>query len=389
MAITFGILNELDVGSLTVGGNFIYCNGLRLQAGTVGNSTLMISDSGAFATQSSFLVASGALNSQVIASGSLLYQLLQSTGQQLTVFVNGVSGNLAVTGQTLFNYVNTESGIIVNQLTALNLSTSGALSGSLAATGQALYLDMTGFSGANNLLTALTGQGAWTAANNNAINLSGQLAGSSGTALANLGATGQALYLDMTGFSGANNTLTQSTGQQAWNAANNNGINLSGQLATTGQSLYKDITGLSGQAALAYETQTNFTIGTGQLGGTISSNATNLSGLLAASGAVLEAQILLLSGIITTDYVTTWTGRNFNITAPNFNYAWSGSGFAGNGTGILPAIAGSSGFVFYVKNKSFTLPLVISGNIDNSQNFTIYPLSNYGFWSDGQTYNIE
>ena len=381
--LTFSTINELDVGSLTVGGSFIYCNGLRLQAGTPANSTLMVSDSGAFAGQSSFTIASGVLNSQVIASGSLLYQLLASTGQQLTVFVNGVSGNVAVTGQTLFNYVNTESGIIVNQLISFVLGASGALSGYIAQTGQTLYLDITGLSGVFNT-TLSTFNGSWSGA---------------------VAATGQSVYADVTGlsglftttitnFSGFNNTLTQNTGQQAWNAANNNGINLSGQLqiatgsaygatANTGQALYRDITGLSGTHNLVIAN-------TGQQAWTAAnSNGINLSGMMAASGAIIDAQILFLSGLLTTDYTTYWTGRNFNIAVPNFDYTWSGLGFAGNGTGILPNLATSSGFVFHVKNKSLTLALVISGNIDNSQNFTMYPLSNYGFWSDGQTYNIE
>jgi hypothetical protein len=58
--------------------------------------------------------------------------------------------------------------------------------------------------------------------------------------------TGKILYPDITGASGARNTTILSTGSGAWNAANNNGLNLSGNLLSTGQNLYNDITGLSG-----------------------------------------------------------------------------------------------------------------------------------------------
>jgi hypothetical protein len=57
--------------------------------------------------------------------------------------------------------------------------------------------------------------------------------------------TGNILYNDITGLSGELGANLQNTGQQAWNAANNNGLNLSGNLNLTGSVLYNDITGLN------------------------------------------------------------------------------------------------------------------------------------------------
>jgi len=69
---------------------------------------------------------------------------------------------------------------------------------------------------------------------------------------ANLQLTGQVLYNDLVGLSGQFNTnfatVTNlaSTGQQAWNSANNNGINLSGNLTQTGLSLLTINNNISG-----------------------------------------------------------------------------------------------------------------------------------------------
>lgn len=117
------------------------------------------------------------------------------------------------------------------------------------------YGRLTGVSGAINTSISNSGSQAWNAANNNSINLSG-----------NLGLTGSNLYVLVTGLSGQANinyaTIVNlaSTGQQAWMAANNNGINLSGNLATTGSNLYILVTGLSGQANINYATNTNLAL---------------------------------------------------------------------------------------------------------------------------------
>lgn len=111
-----------------------------------------------------------------------------------------------------------------------------------------------------------TGQQSWLAADNNGKNLSGNLALSGSNiyslitnfsgglnanyaTVATLQTTGQTLYNLVTALSGQSNINyatalnLASTGQQAWLAANNNGINLSGNLTQTGIALIaRDVT---------------------------------------------------------------------------------------------------------------------------------------------------
>ncbi len=77
----------------------------------------------------------------------------------------------------------------------------------------------------------------------------------------------------------------------------------------------------------------------------------------------------------------------FNVVSGNFRYIWTG---AVNGTGILPSPIGTySGIEVYIKNKSSTANILISGNVDNQQNATMFPYNNFVLWSDGQTWNRE
>lgn len=76
---------------------------------------------------------------------------------------------------------------------------------------------------------------------------------------------------------------------------------------------------------------------------------------------------------------------NFNVVSGNFRYIWTGNA---TWTGIMPSPVGAySGIQIYIKNKSSSSNLIISGNIDNIQNDTITPLSNFVLWADGQTWN--
>lgn len=207
MSLTFGIPNEVDVGSiLTIAGVYIGVTGNRFQYGSGSNSTLMVSDSGAWCALTALTANSGVLAAQTAASGSMLYNYatsgfaasgqalftqltglggtlngtIQNTGQQLYVLYTGLGGNLVVTnanltatGQVFIN--------IVNAFAATNLITSGILASGIAATGATL-----------TALVAASGQQAWIAANTNSIAQSG-----------NLTASGAALYADITAFSGA------------------------------------------------------------------------------------------------------------------------------------------------------------------------------------------
>lgn len=236
---------------------------------------------------------------------------LGATGSVLDGRITTVATNLTLTGQTLGAKVDSVSGWAAS---AVNL----------AATGSSLYVALTGLSGQHNAdfatkaSLALTGQQAWAAATNNAINLSGNLTSTGVQLGARIAATGQSLYALLTGTSGqavidyATKGSLASTGQQAWSAANNNGINLSGaltqtgvqlaatfsvQIAATGQSLYTLVTGLSGQAVLDYATKVALASTGQQAWSAAQNNAVNISGNLAASGTVNAATYATIANL--------------------------------------------------------------------------------------------
>lgn len=235
-------------------------------------------------------------------------QLLTTTGNQL--FLNGLlvgSGNFdaqgvaAATGQVLLSYIAGLSGVFnASSVLTTSLTQTGAilsaqivaLSGVAALTGQNLYIDITGFSGAfNTAIAALT---------------------------ANLTASGVALDV-------LANSLTiglASTGNQAWNAANNNGINTSGALTASGQALYLDILGSSGAAMLAV-TNTGITI-TNQMAA-LSGFVTGMSGYLGthSSQGALMLNVMQFGAVgngTTNDYIALQAAINF--------YTNSGTGYS-------------------------------------------------------------
>lgn len=86
----------------------------------------------------------------------------------------------------------------------------------------------------------------------------------------------------------------------------------------------------------------------------------------------------------TIKYSTAIVSGVFSFASGYYRYTWSG---ASNGTGILPITLDYSGVEFFVKNKSDDYNVLISGNCDNSINFSLTPQSTQIFWSDGQTWN--
>lgn len=402
----------------------------------------------------SYLVAlSGALGATVGATGSTLYldltglsgafntieaaqnAALTSTGSTLYGYIVGASGqaninyatvvNLTATGATLYSDLVGLSG--VTNGVALSLAATGTtlyndilgLSGVLGVTGSTLYTDLLALSGTHNALIASTGQQAWLAAQNNALNLSGQLtvtgalltatkvtgssivnvlnltglggtlvftsgaftfiSGGAGAAvfdplgaaaatgqvlyadmigmsgqfntnltqtgvnllailaasyatILNVAATGSALYQDIVGLSGAYNLVIAATGQQAWTAAQNNAVNLSGNLTLTGQALYQDI-------------------------GVLSTQVTGLSGVMNASFAVFPKV----------------TG-SFTVSPPVYRYLWSGINGA-QWTGTMPIASTVSGQEYLIRNVSTGAILIISGTIDYQTNYTLYGTS--------------
>lgn len=243
---------------------------------------------------------SGGLESRIAQSGaaSIAYALLASgtleshiadSGQSGVIFVSGISGALQSQIDALPTFHNLEQ--TGQQAVQFAVGVGTSLSGNLFNTGSFLY----------NLLTGNSGQGVADYATKTQLYNSGVI-----------------LYNLIVGESGALLSTISDTGNQAWNAADNNGINLSGALTQTGINLYRLITGGSGQASNDYATKgilyqsgnALYTLLTGESGALISTigytgqqnytdltnNALNLSGNLAQTGAMILGQILLVSG---------------------------------------------------------------------------------------------
>lgn len=315
-----------------------------LQTLIVGVSGTQVKVSGSSTLSSANFSGAGSVTiiqsgSQVLVSGASFVtqaQLDSASGFGIARD-NAISGvldtRLALTGSGLYSLVTGMSGQSV---------TDYATKTNLALTGSSIYTTVVGLSGAFNTQIASTGNQAWSATNNNGTNLSGALA-NSGTALsnrdflisgilssglaitgsglyglitgasgqananfatiANLALTGSGLYTLVTGLSGQANTnyvtvaVLASTGSQTWNAANNNGINLSGNLTATGSTLYNLTTALSGQATSTYATIANLALTGSGLYRTITGMSGALVALIGASAAGV-ASINGASGVL-------------------------------------------------------------------------------------------
>jgi len=186
-------------------------------------------------------------------------------GQTGSVNIYGTGSNIFVTADNGRVYIS-GSGLATED--ALN-SLSGALSAQIGLTGSDLYNLITGLSGA----ISGGGVGDVTQAELNAT-------GAKITALSG--------YVD-TQISGLSGLLEQ-TGSQAWNAAQNNALNLSGAIQQSGSDLYALTTGASGYLSSLINSTS---------GGVTSLNG--LSGTLTLQGAgnvgvTANGQTLIVSG---------------------------------------------------------------------------------------------
>lgn len=266
---------------------------------------------------------SGAVTALITSTGSQLYGLitalsgqantnyataanLQSTGQALYADIVGLSGQGIAAYATILNL--TQTGILIEaQLTSLSgftVAASGALQAQIALASAGVTA-LNGLSGALSVvgtggLSVLTGIGRIFVSGDQSI--SGAL-------------TQTGLQIGL--VSGALTALVANTGSQAWNAANANGVNLSGNLTTTGTTLiardlatsgaldsrlantgvqlYGIIVGLSGQANTNYATVANLALTGSGLYALIS----GLTGNLALTGSNLQSQINTLTTNLT------------------------------------------------------------------------------------------
>jgi hypothetical protein len=144
---------------IRLSGVLVTNSGNRLQVGS--DNTLMVRDSGSFANLQYVSGVSGALATLIQGSVGGVSSV---NGQSGVLTIQG-AGNISVTTGLNTIIISGNTGAYANFATVTNL----------ALTGSNLFTSLTGLSGAFNTQIASTGQQAWTAANNNAINLSGNL----------------------------------------------------------------------------------------------------------------------------------------------------------------------------------------------------------------------
>lgn len=317
--------------------------GLQAQIIGAGGTQVKITGSNSLAIAN----FSGVGNAVVILSGNV-------------VLISGVAaggsfdplGAAANTGQLTFNLITGASGQAnINFATILNVTQTGVSLGlQIGSTGQALYLLVTGLSGVLNASLvpyatvtnlAATGQSLY-------LNLTG-LSGAFNTALgsyatvANLALTGQGLYLNLTGLSGAFNTSLTSYATIT-------------NLTITGQSLYLNLTGLSGQFNTNFATITNVT----QSGVTLGLQIGN-------TGQALYLNITGMSGAFNTTLLSYATAANLTLTgqqaliAANNNATNLSGNLTSTGQALYLSLTGLSGQLNI--NHATVTNLVLTGQI--------------------------
>lgn len=248
------------------------------------------------------------------SSGSIVYV----SGEVSQTKIDALSGysNTTFATKTTTDLISgnlTQTGV---QLALRDAALSGAFDTKITQTGVALYALASGVSG--NL--GLTGQALFSRDT--------AISGAIDTKIAN---TGQGAYTLVTGMSGqaatdyATKTSLASTGQQAWSVADSNGRNISGNLTLTGAALVSQISSLSGftisasgalqaQIAGANGTQVHISgsntltnadfTGIGSVLIYLSGSKVYVSGAALAAGGVTQSQLDSLSGYSDATFAT-------------------------------------------------------------------------------------
>jgi hypothetical protein len=446
-----GNINFSGLGGLIVStgaGNFIYFSG---GAGTTSNSD-GINLSGNLGTTGSVLYndilgLSGIVNTnsgvqnQISITGKLMSgipiwsgggNIVVYTGSGNNIYVSGLysdatnlSGNLQTTGQNLYSYISSLSGVHNTTPKVSGITVTGA---SLGLTGNI------NFSGIGTITVSTGTIGTWiyfSGGNNDAINISG-----------NLVSTGSVLYNDIIGLSGIVNTNSGvqnqisvtgklMSGIPIWSGGGNivvytgsgnniyisglyaDGVNLSGNLGSTGSTLFGYIGSLSGvhnktpkvsgisvtgsfglTGNIGISGVGGITVLTGSLGNNviyISGNNLALSGDLTTTGQQLVttgfyfSPTKFISGLATGASPVGFVGSfTFDWSSGSmFNYTLSGNtifAFTGDRDGQSISIAvrntGSSGFsgvwpanVRWPYNGGIVAPQQTSGNFTDIYTF--------------------
>lgn len=301
-----GILNLIGTGSV-----YVSTNGVDIIWVSGANATGSFATTLQLASLSGFTTGvSGYLAGQIAASAAGVSMLNGQSGALTLVGTGGIG--ITMQGQTI--YISGGAGS-VTQAQLDSLSGWAASAVSLGATGATLLADITGLSGAHNLLIAQTGQAAWVSANGAAATLSGLLTQSGVTLGAKVDAlsgydlatfyplgTNPSGYLTTLSGSVTTGQLAQvsgviqsgiaATGQAAWTSANGAASTLSGALTQSGIALLAHDLFISGLLATGIATT----------GSTLDSKINALSGFVGAESGALQSSINAtgLSGVLMT-----------------------------------------------------------------------------------------
>ncbi len=288
-----------------------------------------------------FKTASLVLSRQTVTcSGSLLYVNGLLVGSGIYAPLNA----LQETGSILYNLVTGASGqAAVDYATKVQLTQSGVI----------IEGQINSLSGWASNLIATTGQQAWTAADNNGINLSG-----------NLTATGATLQGRINSLSGFVN-------------------NVSGALQILITNSDADVSSINGQSgALTIAGTGGLTVSSGALGLILVSGDQSISGALTATGVTLGAKIDSLSGFVGNvsgglEARVTATGNAAVVHANGIGVNLSGN-LAQTGSNLYVTLTGTSGqgVIDYATKTALTstgqtlFNLIIGGDTNLSGNLT-------------------
>lgn len=379
--------NYATVTNLAATGSSLY----TLITGTSGQAVID------YATKVQLTNTGVTLGAAIVGLGTTLSGNLTLTGQSLYQLASGTSGNLSATGVTLLGFIVGGDTNLSGNLTttgqtlrALTLGGDTNLSGNLTTTGQTLYQLVSGTSGnlsqtGTTLLgvIASTGQQAWTAADANARNISGNLT-TTGAKLSAVQVTGSSVInaVNLTGLggtlviqSGAFVFISGAAGGAA-GVTSVDGLNgavtitgsgtvstfiVNGQLiisgAAAGGAGVSSVNGLQ-NAINIVATGLNSLTTNGQ--NIVISGDTSISGALASTGSNLYVILTGLSGQANTNYATV------------ANLALTGSNLYATLTGMSGQAVTDYATKIQLTNTGVTLgATIIGGDTNLSGNLTL------------------
>lgn len=311
-----------------------------------------------FTGRNGIFVVSGGIGNIVISGNFPSSGDIQNTGSNLQNSINLISGNLVITGQTLYNYLTSLSGaedIKINNINNLsgsfypyNNPSNFANSGNIQNTGQTLYNLITNYTGYNNtnpsgyITNTQTGQ-FYPSTNPQNYSSSG-----------NVQNTGANLYAYIVSLSGAEdikiNNINNLTGTfYPYNNPSN--FANSGNLQSSGQTLYNYIVNTSGNLdTRLYQTgQTLIGLINASAGGVSSVNGA--SGILNITGT---GNVIVISGGVGIIYLSGNSNDGINLSGNLTSTGQILYGYITNASGNLDARIYQTGSNLYTLINNFS-----------------------------------